>query len=191
MIDSWLSGGGEGSRSILEDLRTLVLHVLAYVGFQKSYPFKSVAKSTELQEPLTYRDSLAVVLKNVLVILVLPPFAFRIPFMPAKWKQIGLAVTAFRKYMLDELREEKRLIAEGQPGSGTLMSNLVRSSESLLKVVRDEKERNVKDGKESLMKPLSVDEITGNTFVFNFAGHDTAAISLAFSVLLLIAHPET
>ena len=93
--------------------------------------------------------------------------------------------------MPDELREEKRLIAEGKPESGTLMSNLVRSSESLPQVVQDEKERDVKDGKESLMKPLSVDELLGNTYVFNFAGHDRTAISLAFSVLLLVAHPET
>jgi hypothetical protein len=40
------------------------------------------------------------------------------------------------------------------------------------------------------MKPLSVDEILGNIFVFNFAGHDTTAISLAYSVLLLVDHPE-
>ena len=102
-----LSEGEECSWSISEDLRTLAFHVLAYVGFQKSYPFNGLAKSIEL--------------------LVLPPFAFRIPFLPAKWKQIGLAVTAFRKYMSDEFREEERLIAEREPGSGSLMGNFVRA----------------------------------------------------------------
>lgn len=189
MIDLWLSEKRDGTRSISEDTRTLALHVLAYVGFQKSYPFNSVATRNEEQSPSNYRDSLAIVLKNILVIIVLPTFAFRLPFLPSKWKRIGLAVTAFRKYMLDQLAEEKRLIAEGKNGSGTLMSNLIRASEARVHVVGDAKERHFIDGSGPSMKPLSVDEILGNIFVFNFAGHDTTAISLAFSVLLLVAHP--
>ena len=38
--------------------------------------------------------------------------------------------------------------------------------------------------------PLTVDEILGNIFVFNFAGHDTTALSLASSMLLLVARPD-
>ncbi len=67
-------------------------------------------------------------LRNILVIFVLPATAFRLPFLPAKWKHIGVAVTNFRGYMLDQLAHEKGLIEEGKPGSGTLMSNLVRAS---------------------------------------------------------------
>ncbi|CAG9974743.1 unnamed protein product [Clonostachys byssicola] len=37
---------------------------------------------------------------------------------------------------------------------------------------------------------LSVDEIFGNLFVINFAGHDTTANTLAFVTLLLAAHPD-
>jgi len=191
MMDSWLSDQTKGSKSISKDTRTLALHVLAYVGFQKSYPFKSVTKGIEVQQPSTYRDSLAIVLENILVIFVLPATAFRIPFLPAKWKQIGLAVTTFRKYMLDQLADERRLIEEGRPGSGTLMSNLVRASEARHDIVGGNgTERAGMAGRSQEMKPLSVDEILGNIFVFNFAGHDTTAISLSFSVLLLVAHPE-
>ena len=39
-------------------------------------------------------------------------------------------------------------------------------------------------------KGLTVDEIFGNTFDINFAGHDTTANTLAFSMLLLAVHPE-
>ncbi len=190
MMDSWLSDNTMGSKSTSEDTRTLALHVLAYVGFQKSYPFKSVVKGVEVQQPSTYRDSLAIILKNILVIFVLPATAFRIPILPAKWRKIGLAVTNFRKYMLDQLADEKRLVEEGKPGSGTLMSNLVRASEARYDVEGDGNERTGMDGRPHEMKSLSVDEILGNIFVFNFAGHDTTAISLAFSVLLLVAHPE-
>ena len=191
MVHKWLSDQGEGSKNTSEDTRTLALHILAYVGFQKSYPFKSVAKTSEVQHPLTYRDSLAIILKNVLVVIVLPAVVFRIPLLPAKWKQIGWAITDFKKYMLDQLAEERRLVAEGRPGSGTLISNLVRASEEPENVAGGgDGAKSRKDGKAYEAKPLTVDEILGNIFVFNFAGHDTTAISLAYSVLLLVAHPE-
>ena len=191
MVHNWLSDQEGGSKNTSEDTRTLALHVLAYVGFQKSYPFKSVAKTSEVQHPLTYRDSLAIILKNVLVVIVLPAIVFRIPLLPAKWKQIGWAITDFKKYMLDQLAEERYLMAEAKPGSGTLISNLVRASEEQRDVARGGGgTRNGREGNVHEIKPLTVDEILGNIFVFNFAGHDTTAISLAYSVLLLVAHPE-
>ena len=191
MVDSWLQNDQGGLRNTSEDTRTLALHVLAHAGFQKSYPFNSMAKAGAAHNPSTYRDSLSIILRNILVVLVLPPVAFRLPFLSAKWTQIGWAITEFRQYMLDQLADEKQLIAEGKPGSGTLMSNLVRASE-----VRPEQAKRsangsvVVDGKGYELKPLSIDEILGNVFVFNFAGHDTTAISLAYSMLLLVAHPE-
>lgn len=83
--------------------------------------------------------------------------------------------------MLDQLADEKRLIAEGKPGSGTLMSNLVRASEAHHDVAGGVNDARTKmDGKPQDTKPLTVDEILGNIFVFHFAGHDTTAISLAY-----------
>ena len=191
MIESWLSHQWEGSNTTSEDTRTLALHVLAYVGFQKSYPFKSATRNSETEEPATYRDSLSVVLSNILVIIILPTFLFQMPILPAKLRQISLALTSFRKYMLDQLSDEKRLIAEGKPGSGTLMSNLVRASEAQYDVAGvNGDEKTVADNRPHEMRALSVDEILGNVFVFNFAGHDTTAISLAFGMLLLVAHPN-
>lgn len=190
MVDVWLSDKTESKRSTSEDVRTLALHVLAYAGFQKSYPFTSIAKDSEGQPPSTYRDALSLILKNILVILVLPPAAFRIPLLPLKWKQIGWAITDFRQYMLDQLTDEKQLIAEGKPGSGSLMSNLVRASEVRPEAAGSPNEKIAMNGRAHELKPLSVDEILGNIFVFNFAGHDTTAISLAYGVLLLVAHPE-
>ncbi|KAL8858263.1 MAG: hypothetical protein Q9178_005126, partial [Gyalolechia marmorata] len=84
--------------------------------------------------------------------------------------------------MLDQIAYEKKLISEGKPGSGTLVSNLVRASEQ----PQDRKDFNPT----ARSKPLSIDEILGNIFVFNFAGHDTTSISLAYALFLLVAHPE-
>ncbi|KAI2465758.1 cytochrome P450 [Annulohypoxylon bovei var. microspora] len=54
-----------------------------------------------------------------------------------------------------------------------------------------DQESSTSEAKESnAKKGLSVDEIFGNLFVINFAGHDTTANTLAFSMLLLAAHPK-
>lgn len=63
----------------------------------------------------------------------------------------------------------KQLISERKAGSGTLVSNLVRASEQ----PQDPSTSSVRQ----VQKPLSIDEIVGNIFVFNFAGHDTTSIS--------------
>ena len=85
--------------------------------------------------------------------------------------------------MLDQIAVEKQLISEGKAGSGTLLSNLVRAPDQPQKP--EEKRFDVSKAH----KPLSTDEILGNIFVFNFAGHDTTSISLAYAVFLLVAHP--
>lgn len=115
--------------------------------------------------------------------------AFDIPLLPAKWTQIGKAIADFRAYILTQLADEKVLIVEGKPGSGTLISNLIRASNEVSQARKVTQEL---DGskKASKLKPLTTDKILGNIFVYNFAGHDTTAISLAYSMLLLVAHPE-
>lgn len=187
MIQSWTSNGDDGSRHTADDVRTLAIDVLAFAGFQKSYPFLSHRQKAELQDEAilsSYRDALAIILRNVLVIIVLPASFFNLPFLPKKWTQIGLAMSAFKKYMLDEVADEKRSISEGKPGSGTLVSNLVQASEQ-----QDQDSKNNSTRMQTL-KPLTISEILGNIFVFNFAGHDTTAISLSYALLLLVAHPE-
>jgi cytochrome P450 len=87
--------------------------------------------------------------------------------------------------MMNVIVDEKRLMAEGKPGSDNLVSNLVRASEGNA----DSADMST-SSQSRLNKPLSIDEILGNIFVYNFAGHDTTAISLTYSMFLLVAHPE-
>ena len=71
------------------------------------------------------------------------------------------------------------------------MNNFVRASEARHSVVEvDDDEKSIANNRPHEMRSLSADEILGNLFVFNFAGHDVTAISLAFSMLLLVAHPD-
>lgn len=183
MLQSWTSYGSDGTKHSADDVRTLAINVLAFAGFQKSYPFKSSQQAdTTERTPSTYRDALAIILQNVLILLVVPSQVFSLPLLPTRWTQVGWAKTAFRKYMLDQIADEKQLMSEGKAGSGTLVSNLVRASE------QPQNPGTPHVGK--VQKPLSIDEILGNIFVFNFAGHDTTSISLAYALFLLVAHPE-
>lgn len=90
--------------------------------------------------------------------------------------------------MLDQIAHEKALIAEGKPGSGTLVSNLVRAGEEPPETAKASV--NTPSGEQHASRALSVDEILGNIFVINFAGHDTTAISMACAMFLLVAQPE-
>ncbi|KAI4244600.1 MAG: hypothetical protein LQ352_006765, partial [Teloschistes flavicans] len=181
MLHYWLSHGPGGSTSTSEDVRTLALDVLAFAGFQKSYPWQS-QQTMKDKTASSYRDSLAIILKNVLLILVLPAKLFSMPYMPKQWQQVGWALPAFKKYMLDQIDDEKRSMSEGKAGSGTLVSNLVRASEN--------QQRTVAGQGSQALTPLSVDEILGNIFVFNFAGHDTTAITFTTAIYSLVAYPE-
>ena len=174
----------DGFITTSHDIRTLALHVLAFVGFQKSYPFESVSR-VELTNPrsMTYRDSLAIILENALIVMVVPVAAFNLFFMPLKWQQTGWAIKNFREYMSGQLEDERQLVRNGKPGTGTLVSNLVRASDE----VANEKIL-LSDGKS--IEPLTEAEILGNIFVFNFAGHDTTAISTTYAMLLMVSHPQ-
>ena len=181
MLQSWTSKGTDGFNSTTEDTRTLALHVLAYVAFQKSYPYRSIAKQDFPDaKSMTYRDSLAIILENVVVVLVVPTAVYTLSFIPRSWRRIGWAIQNFRDYMLKQLDDERQLIKEGRPGSGTLVSNLVRASD----------EGRTSGTRNPDMKPLTEAEILGNIFVFNFAGHDTTAIVLGYGMLLLAVSPK-
>lgn len=111
--------------------------------------------------------------------MLLPPRLLWLPFLPKKLARVGKAIAAFRKYMAGVLDEERNLISQRKPGAGNLMSNLVRASEEALQP-------------QSRQGPagLTSDEIFGNMFIFNSAGHETTAHTLSYGILLLAAHPE-
>ncbi|TGO13773.1 hypothetical protein BTUL_0063g00040 [Botrytis tulipae] len=126
MLQSWCSQSRDGTNATPDDTRTLALHVLAYVAFQKSYPFGSISPHTiQDQDSLTYRDSISIILENALLIMVLPEKLFNLPFLPRSSQQVGWAINSFRNYMASQVAAERKLIQNGKSGNGNLVSNLV------------------------------------------------------------------
>ena len=191
MLDTWMSAGSSPSASdyplsTIDDSRTLALHVLTYAGFQKSVPFKAVDSAVD--QVSTYR-ALSIILRNALLLMVVPHRLLALPFLPATLTQVAWAFNEFKRNMTDLIEQENILISQNKPGSGTLVSNLVRASEDNPDVVKNGVD-NKADPKLHKFKRLSKDEILGNIFVINFAGHDTTATALAYGVYLMAAHPE-
>lgn len=184
MLQSWVIDTKSGISSVAKDTRTLSLNVLAATGFSRSYEFRS-SSLKEIDKASTYRDALQTVLDNAILLMLVPPWLLRLPAMPRSWARLGKAAAEFKQYMVHMLDEETSLMNRGEKGTGSLMTSFVRALGT-----HQKKEATAKSNEDQQSKGLTVDEIFGNIFVINFAGHDTTANTLAFSMLLLAANPE-
>ena len=181
MAHSWVEQGAEGTRETVADTATLALHVLTSVGFGLSYPFHHGVRDLSDGHSMTYRDALSMCLRNIIAFAILPKKALSLPFLPKRLRSLGVAVREFQTYMNEMLAHERHIAAKREQGSGNLMGSLVRASEEAQKS---------SDVKESFRLGFTDEEIFGNIFVFNLAGHETTANTLATSLMLLAAHPE-
>lgn len=187
----------DGITTTAQDTRTLSLNVMAACGFQKSFDFSSASSygTREEEEELLqgkgrydYREALQIVLDNVILLMLLPWKRLGHPWFPRKLRVLGKAARDFKWHMERMLEEETDMMKRGEKGSGSLMTSLVRAMDDGTANININ--GNGDDEKVMKGKGLSVDEIFGNIFVINFAGHDTTANTLAFSMLLLAAYPE-
>ena len=179
MLESWLDLGRRGCNSTAQDTMTLALHVLTCAGFGMSYSFHSGLSTLQSGHTMAYRDALSLVLHNVLIIFLVPRRVLTSTLVPAKLHSIGKAILEFKAYMVEMTGEERKSISKENLGAGNLLSSLVRASE------------NAKDNSEGYAnRGLSDDEILGNIFIYNLAGHETTANALAYSIMLLAAFPQ-
>jgi cytochrome P450 len=185
MLQTWTNTNIPGIPSIAKDTRTLSLNVLAATGFRQTYKFRS-ASQPESDEAQTYRDALQIVLDNSIFLMLIAARFLVLPLLPTSWARIGKAATTFKQYMIRMPDEETSLLKQGKSGTGSLMTSFVRALDT------HQKEEALVgiNAAQSHSKGLTVDEIFGNIFVINFAGHDTTANTLAFTMLLLAANPE-
>jgi cytochrome P450 len=169
MLQYWKVNAHAGESTMAKDTRTLALDVLVHAAFGKSFNFYGARDRNITSGPLSYRDALAILLENAILILALGPKALkRLTFIP-RLARLSNAAEQFKQYMLDMFEEHAQQV-QGEKSQGNLIKSLVRAS-------LDE-------------KLITQDEVIGNIFVFNFAGHDTTAHSLAFTFMLMAADPE-
>jgi hypothetical protein len=182
LIEYWAKEDGvkDGFSSMSKDTRTLSLNVMAACGFRRSFDFKSSSEEVKTTGTYSYRDALQIVLDNAILIMLIPRQYLRYSWLPRKLQVLGKAAADFKLHMTRMLEEEVSMMNRGETGSGSLMTSFVRALDTHQK----------EDIKATGSRGLSMDEIFGNVFVVNFAGHDTTANTLAFTMILLAANLE-
>lgn len=181
MVESWSGEGTDGTRQTAADTATLALHVLTCVGFGLTYPFHGGVRKLSGGHSMTYRDALSLCLRNIITFAILPKKLLSLSFLPRKLRDLGLAMREFQSYMEEMLSHERSMAEKRGDGSGNLVSSLVRASNESQQA-----------GGERGSSPLGLtdEEIFGNIFAFNLAGHETTANTVATALVLLAAKPD-
>jgi len=167
---------------MVDDTRVVALHVISAAGFGVSHDFHGGARNLTEGHTLSYSAALMVVLDLIPSVIVSKmPWLKSVPdlLLPQKVKSVLEGTREFAQYMDEMLAGERKIMAEN-PGTAkpNLVSTLIRTSDEAMA-----------SGEKSSVR-LSDDEIKGNMFIFNLAGHDTTANTLAYAVALLAMHPE-
>ncbi|KAK3689095.1 putative cytochrome P450 [Podospora appendiculata] len=197
MVQYWTSTPNDGIPDMEEDVRSLSLNVLAATAFREPYAFrgstqliKDADEGDKVNNTRTYRDALRVVNKHAILLMLIPYryLASPIPIIPRALARIGRAAVALRGFLTSMVAEEMQALNRGEDGSGGLMTHLVRSALDQETAHRIGFADEVKTASKKGL--LSFDEILGNVFLINFAGHDTTAVTLSFAMMLLAARPD-
>jgi cytochrome P450 len=167
------NNGVEGTPT---DTMTLTLHVLIAAGLGKSYEFDGGTTDLVGNHKVSYRDALKVILYNFPLAVLMGSTSLPIEILPHKLREVKNALKEFGDYMKEMMEENKRSLHKIDEKKDNLMTALLRASDS--------RDGNARNG-------LSDEEIVGNLFIYNVAGHDTTAMTLAYCLILLSVEPET
>ena len=180
MLESWFDLGPKGTADTAEDTALLTLHVLSFAGFGQKYSFKAGVQNPRPGFSMTYRDSLQLILQNIIPLAIFPRKLLRSPLLPRKLRAIGEAAYVFQKYMEEMVERERHLFAQHDSGIGNLLTALVKASNTQTKP----------SDPDLTSQGLTDHEILGDIFMYNLAGHETTANSVFYAIVLLAAYPS-
>jgi cytochrome P450 len=175
MLSSWVRRGETGVKGTDDDTATLALHVLTGAGFGQSFSFDTGLTKLTGNHRLNYRDALRAILANVmgLILIRFVPISL---FFSGALRKLKDARDEFGQYMVEMVEGEREAVKAGVQDKANLMSVLVRSADA-------DKEQH---GRSS----MTDEEIYGNLFIYNMAGHETVAGALHHSIIYMSAYPE-
>lgn len=183
MLEHWLAQPEGTVSRMVDDTRIVALHVLYAAGFGVQHEFHGGVRNPAPGHELSHRDALMTILNNFITTMIVAPqegFFDRIAvLLGPRIKRCLLAIKEFRQYTDEAIAAERKLLREGGAAEKpNLISTLIRTSDQ------------AKAEGIHAMAQLTDDEIKGNIFIFNVAGHDTTANTLAYAFALLAIHPE-
>lgn len=183
MIRYWSSKSSIDT--VADDTRTVSLHVMPSAAFGKSYPFRDSEKvdSRTEENSSTYGEALRLILDRCIPLIVLGRKNLSKPWLPKNFRELYQATLVLQEHMTKAYEDEKQAMIRGDKQECNLMTSLVRAS---VADINQKKDIYIGPHQEGLTE----EEIYGNMFVFNFAGHDATANSLALGISLLATRPD-
>ncbi|TVY39093.1 Cytochrome P450 [Lachnellula occidentalis] len=128
---------------------------------------------------MTLGECLQRLLPNILYLFICPLWLLKQS--PFKW--MSNIYTCYEECInyFDELVEHARTVGESGRETMNLIGLMLKGSEKVPQNTEPSHSKNAQ---------LSKKEITGNAFIFMFAGHETSANGIHFSLLLLAMYPH-
>ena len=181
MLEHWLAQPRGKVSRMVDDTRVVALHYAA--GFGVQHDFHGGVRNPAPGHALSHRDALMTLLNNFITTMVVAPqegfFDGIAGVLSPRIRGCLLAIKEFRQYTEEAIASERKLLKEGGAvEKPNLISTLIRTSD-------EAKAEGI-----HAMAQLTDEEIRGNIFIFNVAGHDTTANTLAYAFALLAIHPE-
>lgn len=167
-----------------DDTRTVSLHVMSGAAFGKSYQFRDSEKAdSSMEDSSSYGEALRLILDRCIPLVVLGRKNLSISWLPKSFRELYQATLDFQTHMTKAYEDEKKAMMRGEEQEYNLMTSLVRASQA-----------NINQKKDTYIGPhqegLTEEEIYSNILVFNFAGHDAIANSLALGISLMATRPD-
>ncbi|KAF2640190.1 cytochrome P450, partial [Massarina eburnea CBS 473.64] len=179
MLTKWIAAPKGKVAGMVDDTRIVALHILDAAGFGVKHDFFGGARNPAPGHKLSHRDSLMMLLKNLITAVVMADHMKTLEIiewvLSKRLRDVMLAFKEFRMYMDEAVAEERRLGAT----KPNLISTMVRTADA---------EAEGAGGKAAV--EFTDTEIKGNMFIFNLAGHDTTANTLAYAFALLACNVE-
>lgn len=176
MLNSWVRSGKDGVFLTPNDTMKLALHVLMGAGFGQTYDYEAGLTELPKGHEMSYAAALAYVLSDIGLSIMTVKLPFSLGFIP-KFRKMEKVIAEFQRYMAETVEEERRLTSKRGGTKDNLMSVLLRAAD-------------VSKAGGNARDSLTDEEIYGNLFIWNFAGHDTTAGVLSYAVTLLSIYPH-
>lgn len=202
----WSGRGAEGFNTTAVDTVAVSLNILATAALGESWDFRPAhddasenekhgTQGGDVQAASSYRESLHVLLSSIRTLVVTPKWVYRLPgwCIPSGYLSRFVEThRVFGRHMEEMVRQRKADIASGdmRTDDSTFLSALVLKSEEVRREEEAGKGGGGGGGGGGARASLSNDELYGNLFTYNLAGHETTANTLSFAIYLLAAFPE-
>jgi cytochrome P450 len=186
MVDSTRSSATTRTHeTIHRDTKAITLHVLMLAGCGVQHDFDGGATDVAPGHSISFVTALSTVLETLPLTWLASsaPRLFRLQIFPEVFRH-GVLVFEETKRYLDEMiihqtqqLSEARSTTANSSREANLLESLLRAS-------------TINDGHQDTNHHLNVDDVRGNLYMFNFAGHETTSNALCFAISLLAVYPK-